>query len=256
MLLDERVTFLRTLQNDLPDYFTCRLCGWMYLWQQNAPNDYRCPCEMQKLEDPEKANHIAALDICPGRHVCLTFPEKVVDLIVRVQRKGPQFGLPISYLDKKCLTESGILVHSQPRIVNDKLMLYNRLTMVLTAQQTPTIEMLHEFDQGLCLHADVEIAPVIWFVVVWNARYEDCAEHTIVKKCSRCATDYEVTLKKSYAGGHKITVELWRDFGNGFDGVEKMFTVRDAIFDGHSARRMTVDEPILRDLKAKFNAVD
>lgn len=94
-------SFLLLLENDLPDRLLCYSCNRLYNWRiaSGQLSFYRCSC-LARYQD--SFPHPAYLGLCDCTRVA-SLQREVGDLILRADKKGPEYGLPVSHIAHECL---------------------------------------------------------------------------------------------------------------------------------------------------------
>lgn len=241
--LRTRTGFLQILERDHPEYLTCRVCGWMFLWRKRRFICYQCPrISRHSIEDRRGT---AGFTVC-RRHF-VTMRQEMLDLVLRAHRKGPHYGLPISFLNSNYPAEFGTHLQTQARMVEGDLMLFSEWTLDIEADGNMSLD-LSKLNGAMCLHRWHSVKSGLWPTVALKAHSIDCADGPVLHKCPVCATDFEVHLRKLEHGRFKVILQAWRDLGNGHCdswAAEQMFRT-------HSTRRLCLDVLSQRDLKMKF----
>lgn len=217
--------FLLLLEPDFRDYILCYACTKLYNWRTSR--EHKCP---GRYHD---SSHPCAASICSGMHSHLRLYREVRDLILRATRKGPEYGLPISYLAHDCVVVSRcystlgmpVSVKVRPKVVAGSLLCW-RVEQIAVDISVDLTEQLYTLKGCVCDHTSYSTSII--------AR---CAlQHELDKKtygtikapasgwkchklfqCEVCATDFRVHVTMASSNIMSIRMESWSDFGNGPD---------------------------------------
>lgn len=251
-----RTNFLRYLGIDHPEFLTCRVCGWMFLWRKQRGISYQCPRTMRHPR--ELRDSAASVVVCPWSFVYMK--QELLDLVLRAHRRGPQHGLPISFLSSnapvhpeftlKTLhpTVGNLRMGTQARIVDGELMLLSFWVMELNSADHVRLEM-RAFNTALCWHRREHVTMVWWQQVAEMLMWKDTAEYFVTHQCPFCASDYKLHVKKLGQGRLSVDLRVWRNFGNGCSDTED---VKQIFLNDLHVKHLDGGIRSGRDLEAKF----
>lgn len=170
-----RTKFLQILERELPNYLTCRACGWMFLWRKRV-RWFHCSCPRARDHLAEHWWAHAYVPICP-LHCMMVTPE-MVDLVRRAYHRGPQHGLPFSFMDSNHKGRYSKTLQTQARMVNGDLMLVSRSTVDMEIDEETT-RSSHYLEQAICIHRLPSIVSSLWRAIAAKARSTDCTVSTL-----------------------------------------------------------------------------
>ena len=216
-----RLSFLWLLEDDLPNMLTCATCVMLYSWKTSAKYPpYSCP--RRNISD-----HPHGTDLCPG-HVPDRMTLEVRDLVLRAHNKGPEYGLPLSFLEHACNDRNkfrdklDIRKTFRPRIVGGSLMLH-RVDELRIDKRIPALPQLERLEVRICDHvSDANIQGIV--LCALSHIMEDSSSSATAfpvpeKKCQMphycklCATDLNVHLVPEETT-ITVWIEAWQDFGH------------------------------------------
>lgn len=252
--LAPRTKFLQYLETDHPELLTCRVCGWMYHWRRNKCISYGCS---RSIRHPLGARGVMTQRLVSWWSY-VYMKQELRDLVLRAYRRGPEHGVPLSFLnlDTPMARESMVKMHpaivdtrlqTQARIIKGQLMLSSCWTIDMNSIETLRVD-LGILNHALCAHFWEVIADGLWWAVLQKVPNVEDTEQSISQKCSFCATDYKINLQKIELGGLRIALKTWRNFGNGYSDTQEV----EQIFRGSHDSRIDADTVSRRDLETAF----
>lgn len=251
-----RTRFLQRLETDHPKFLTCRVCGWMFLWRKQRGVSYRCPRMMRHPH--ENRDSVASVVVCPLNFVYMK--QEMLDLVLRAHRRGPQHGLPLSFLNSNAPvhpeltlavlhpTVDKLRMGTQARIVDGELMMLSFWMMELNSTDNVRLEM-RAFNPALCWHRWQHISTVWWQQVSEMLLWKDTGEYFVTHQCGFCASDYKLHIKKLGQGRLGVDLKVWRNFG---DGCSEKPDVKQIFVNDVHVKQLDSEIWSGRDLEAAF----
>lgn len=208
--LSTRTSILLCIEVDHPEYLTCRACGWMYIWQRTRQLNFTCP--RSKLHPSVVDKAMRNSTVCVQHSIFMN--RAIRDLILRAYHRGPQHGLPTSFLNTNCLADDQVSCKVTARVVNDELILASTWSLDLGPNDDVgrNLYLLH---QGMCLHRWDSTTDFFGKIILSNLNRGRLKE-PITEKCCYCATDYKALTTDLEDGGVRILLAVWQNYGDGF----------------------------------------
>lgn len=246
--LDVRKSILVFLEIDHPEYLTCKVCGWMYIWERRRRLNFTCPRSSIHSQVTDRA--IPQTAICIKHSLFMN--HAIRDLILRAKQRGPQHGLPISFLNTSCLGEDQVSCKLTARVVNGRLILVSNLIMDILPTDTLRRSLYH-LHQGMCLHRyRWENTTEFFRNIVSQSRCRE--KESVTAKCECCATDYHAYISDLEDGGLRIVLGVWQNYGDGQSAsldVKQLFHTEGG---QESLQTNSILDPTLRDIETLFKS--
>lgn len=250
-----RTSLLRFVERDHPEYLTCRICGWMYIWRKTRRLNFTCPQSSTHPRFIDRA--FRGPNVCIEHSVFMNYETRT--LILRANSRGSQHGLPLTYLNANCVADDQVQCRTLARTVNGELMLTSEWSLDIDSVENMRKD-LHLLDQGMCFHRwDItmsnDLHPTSFYQdIVSNYLDPDGVQGSVIAKCSYCATDYRAFTTNLETGGVRILLKVWQNFGNGrIDSLD----VQQIFHTEKRPRLLRTDSLLvleLRDIEARFKS--
>lgn len=210
--IDSRVKYLHLLEPDYPDHLVCAHCGVLWNWRSRVPDKLHCPRQLFHCD----AYPWQLQGTGPGQMSWIK--PGVIELIMRAQRRGARYGLPLSVLDGGSSTDHDRTTWThQARIVQSDIILASRRETYLRTDQNGRLKKQH-LAQDLCIHTRIKTK-------VWTRGGRQPLEAVVAAaaqsaripqnfKCSRCDSDFELCCEQEPGGDLRATLRIWRRFGH------------------------------------------
>jgi hypothetical protein len=209
-----KLNFLRLLERDSPHLLLCPVCPILYLWRHTY--SYQCP----RRWTPHSPHRDQA---CYGMGLCTTHQGyvghvyiEVRDLLLRHAELGPEYGLPLDFLEHTCngREEHPAFTRSiTPKIVNGRLFVMHKSDQLIDLDDQGVEKQIKKLLPGPCLHTDIR--PVAYCAVSHLLRGESQSDKRCAGtvKCHRCATDAQVSATFDSPEVIRLHVDVWHDLG-------------------------------------------
>jgi F-box-like len=228
----DKQRLLLLLERDLPDYLLCYTCNKLYRWKRDriAVSSYRYTCPGRNRD----SSHSYFASLCGGCLNGSSLHRETRDLILRAHLRGPDYGLPISYITHECVVrqcyndlQTPISVKLRPKIVSGSLMLWRTEEIPVNLSISLT-EQLHALRACGCHHVSFPL-PAIGQCAIRHVLDESNHEAFFSNpptggwncqklfKCSFCATDLRIDVIIASRKELTIRVATWQDLGSGHD---------------------------------------
>lgn len=219
-----RIRFLQHLDLDLPEYLTCRSCDSLYQWRRLSIIGYRC---MHWSAHPKgSAPGVHDILLSTNSKTMVTMLPEIVDLISRARQRGPQYGLPISFLNG-----DGVCYHSDMCLTVKACWAQNQI-VVSTRRDLETLpgenmsNATFSMSGWICKHGWPDRLSRTWSFWEEKIYRADTVGEPIELKCPYCLTDAEIRISSASNGHRIIALRTWQNFGSGIvrsRGAEQSF---------------------------------
>lgn len=236
-----KLKLLRLLEHDLPRYVACATCVRLYDWKASALYGYSHSCPARG--NPNAAKHTKGRNIGPRfRGHFLTVEQR--DLILRAARFGPDYGLPLSFLENgfTSIDWPGNKCHSScvPRISERSLVVWRTVTFVVSPEAERP-----RYPYGLMDSACDHAASYLWPIYKCAVSHLDLKQPPTSQQtrstrqrpkclqlltCALCATDIQLEFYWNAAGEVALRVHTWMDFGDTDTDLFDPFDPQDEYF--------------------------
>ncbi|KAK5401070.1 hypothetical protein LTR07_005972 [Exophiala xenobiotica] len=197
-----KLRFLQHLEHDYPEHLTCRTCGFLYSWKQSQRVTRKLGCPRSRDHPLDVSLASDAWHTLVGT---LTVSRQVVELIFRGLERGPQHGLPLSYLSKSSTDPNGNIIRTnEARLVDGQLLLASRWETEIDSNSDSSRERnkAERFNKALT-----------WQPIEQAVASMTGSELVTASKCPFCATDYSLHVRNGTGGRTTILLNVWRNYG-------------------------------------------
>ena len=246
--IDTRLRFFKCLEPDYPEHLPCQSCGFMFRWAPRLFSGCCCP----------RIGHHAFMDVWTSyawfiqgsRNICVS--REVIDLILRADERGQQYGLPLSYMGTSGRDHHGIFMDNQARLIGGELVLASRWEAQSESQQDMQSKA-RLFHAALCLHYWTNVLrEKIWEPVEAAVTSAMHLGMPLLSKCQFCETDHELHVQNSAGNGIRIVLKVWRNYGRRHGNR----LGNEQIFHREPESRINAEAVSQRDLRAVFGSCD
>lgn len=243
-----RTRFLRLLEIDHPEYLTCKICGWMYIWRRRVRFRYSCPRSSRHPRKTDRALRHTAVCI---EHWLFMSPQ-IHELLLRANARGLSHGIPITLLNTNCVAEDQVFCKTLGRFVDGQLLLASIWSLDLDLTENLR-RGLFSLNQAMCLHR-YAVKPRFDDEIISKILNRDQSPEMVTAKCGYCATDYSASSVSHGNGRVRILLEVWQNFG---DGCTTSLDTRQMFHTERFPTELPTDSPsapALRDIKRLFKS--
>ncbi|KAK5347489.1 hypothetical protein LTR06_010389 [Exophiala xenobiotica] len=209
-----KLRFLQYLEHDYPEHLTCRTCGFLYSWKQSQRVTRKLGCPRSRDHPLDVSLASDAWHTLVGT---LTVSRQVVELILRGLERGPQHGLPLSYLSKSSTDPNGNIIRTnEARLVDGQLLLASRWETEIDSNSDSSRERnkAERFNKALCVHKyQNTLVYRTWQPIEQAVASMTGSELVTASKCPFCATDYSLQVRNGTGGRTTILLNVWRNYG-------------------------------------------
>ena len=230
---DQKRNLLLRLEEELPDWLLCHRCSKLFPWRitQRKPQNrlYSQPMH-HSCQRCRECTHDQGFSLCGNDHGGVYFRRETRDLILRYYRRGPEYGLPLSYIEHACCgvhpvtREISINMTFKPKIIDGNLMIWQTDELRVDLRDPAMRNNVYKFRGRVCCHIGPHLPAIVLCQIEsiisrldfdYSSEYEPSPSHECAKTmfCHSCNTDFRVSLEPCSDKTALIQVNAWYNFG-------------------------------------------